>query len=155
MSERKQFWIRFASWITFAYILPAVFLIFRFDLFARVNQLKVGGWGVVFIIFSYIFFNYILKTIRVGLPEGEAKQIINGVSRITLPLVVVIVVTYWLSNLIEELLQFEIVLAVCETIAIPFNPFPKWKRDNKVTDDQFSLESFMKFLKNTKKIEAN
>ena len=154
MSETKKFWIRFSSWLTVAYIFPALFLIFRFDLFSQTTKLKVGGWGVVFIIFTYIFFKYIINTIRKGMPEGVTKQTLDGVSRVTLPLVVIAFITYWLSNLIDELLQFEIILIICETSAFAINPFPKWKKDNKIEDEAMSFDKFLKMLKKDKKQEA-
>lgn len=148
--SKKEFWIRFAVYVLFGGLLPAMFLIFRFKLFSKINSITVGGWGLVCIIFLCGFFISMAKAVKKGLPYSFWTQVLNGVSKVIVPLLGAILAIYCLQDSIKQLLEFLIVVFVCEVIAIPVNPFPKWIHINKLNENEESLYSVLKRIKDNK-----
>ena len=148
--SKKEFWIRFAIYALFGGLLPALFLIIRFDLFYENSSISTTGWGMVCIILLCAFLLTLSKSIKKGLPYSLWVQIINGVTKILIPVLGAILIIYFLQDSVKELLQFLIVVFVCELVAIPVNPFPKWIHINKLNEKEESLYSVLKRVKNEK-----
>ena len=128
--KRAVFWIRLILYIGFSLITPLAFLIWRFQLFQTVSKVSVGGWGLVLIIFFIIYFWKLVNSVRKGMKFGMAKQILDGLCGITIPLFATYWILWWLSGSIDELIEFILVLTVSETVAIPLNPIKKWQYEN-------------------------
>ena len=90
------------------------------------------------------------KAIKKGLPYSFWTQVLNGVSKVIVPLLGAILAIYCLQDSIKQLLEFLIVVFVCEVIAIPVNPFPKWIHINKLNENEESLYSVLKKIKDDK-----
>lgn len=134
MTPRKLFWIRFVGWVLFAVILPVVFLMWRFNLFAKVSHIQIGGWGLIAIGIVAIFVGALYKYMKRGLPYSLTTQVISGVVKIILPLGAAAFMFWVIRDTIDYVLQLLGVLIICEAIAIPINPMPKWVRDNRANE---------------------
>lgn len=127
------FAVRLALYIVIGLFAPVAFLAWKFELFKpNTSNLKISGWGLVVIIFISVFLLYLFNQLRKGMKPGIAKQCVDGIYKITLPLLLVTFIIHWTGNYIEQLVQFFIVVTICETIAIPINPLPKWAAENNI-----------------------
>ena len=154
MTERKKFILRFIAWVFLAFVIPASFLAWRFQLFevTEETRVKIGGWGLILIIFTAIFFLSLFNQLRKGMKPSIAKQVADGICRITIPLVLCTFLVYWMSGCFEELLEFLIVLTIFETLALPVNPLPKWMLDNNIETGELMFSNIINSLKKKNKI---
>ena len=144
--SKKLFWIRLISYIVIGGGIPLFFLIWRFNLFSKVSKLSIGGWGMIAILFIGIFFIKMMKAIRKGLPFSFGTQILEGMFKVTIPLLIATVVIYVMRNSVEELFQFFFVLLFCETIAMIVNPIPQWAHENKIEEQESSAKRILSSL---------
>lgn len=144
--SKKAFWIRLISYIIVGGGIPLVFLIWRFNLFKKVSQLSIGGWGMVAIIFIGVFFIKMMKAIRKGLPFSFGTQILEGMFKVTIPLLIATVIVYVMQNCVEQMFQFFFVLLFCETIAMIINPIPQWAHENKIEEQESSAKRILSSL---------
>ena len=140
--ETSLFWIRFVIYVMFAVAIPVAFLIWRFKLFHTISSISIGGWGVIAILIVAFSFISMLKYIRKGLPFSFITQCINGIVKIIIPLVAVLLVVNALKNSVNELIQFLVVYIACQVVAIPVNPLPKWVHDNKLEEEENKFRKF-------------
>ena len=138
------FWSRFVSWTLFSLILPATFIIWRFDLFKKISKIQLGGWSIFLIILAAAFVFTIIKYIHLAF-KGHYSfigQCLSGFCKIVLPLLIVLLIVYSVQNTIEMLIQVLSCVTLCEAIAIPINPLPKWAYDmQKDLKDSEKLET--------------
>ena len=122
------FWIRFVFWTLFACMLPFLFIVFRFNLFHTISKMKFGGWGIIAIIIVAFFTIAILKYIKVALNSkySMTAQLLNGFCKVIIPLLTFFLIVQAMHSDIDLLLQVMGVVIICEAIAIPINPLPKW-----------------------------
>jgi hypothetical protein len=146
MTEKQVFWIRLVSFILIGFILPFGCLVYRFHLFQKIEKINIGAWGVLAVIFVAIFFLVMLKMIKKGLPYSFPVQCINGLMKCIIPLIVIIAVLYVLQDYTSELLDVLIIITLCEVIAIPLNPLPKWANDNKKEQEETKFKKFAKLF---------
>lgn len=150
---RTTFWSRFISWTMFACVLPFSFIVWRFKLFGKISAIQIGGWGIIAIIIVAVFVFSVIRYIKLAFKGRYSLmgQILSGICKIILPLVVFMVILYGLKNNIDIMLQALGCVTACETIAIPLNPLPKWVYDmqkdlrdseRKDTVDYFLTEFF-------------
>lgn len=144
--NKKLFWIRLISYAVIGGGVPLFFLIWRFNLFSKVSKLSIGGWGMIAILFIGIFFIKMMKAIRKGLPFSFGTQILEGMFKVTIPLLIATVVIYVMRNSVEELFQFFFVLLFCETIAMIVNPIPQWAHENKIEEQESSAKRILSSL---------
>lgn len=143
MSEKKLFWLRFAVWSLFACIIPVIFVAFRFDLFKAVSGISLSGWGIFAIIIVAIFILVIAKYLKKGLPFSLFTQCINGFCKIILPLVVILAILFLVKTNIDYFIQSLGCVTLCELVAIPINPFPKWISDTRKNEKEASIDLFI------------
>lgn len=148
---RKEFWTRLALYAVFGAVLPFVFIVFRFNLFGKVTKVNVSGWELVAIIFIAIFFLKLLNNVRKGLPFSMLSQVINGIVKVILPLIVALIISYYFKDSMDYLTQFLCVLVVCESIAIVVNPLPRWAHENKIEEDKATLQKMLETLSKAEK----
>lgn len=144
--SKKLFWIRLISYTIIGGGIPLFFLIWRFNLFSKVSKLSIGGWGMIAILFIGIFFIKMMKAIRKGLPFSFGTQILEGMFKVTIPLLIATVIIYVMRNSVEELFQFFFVLLFCETIAMIVNPIPQWAHENKIEEQESSAKRILSSL---------
>ena len=148
MSKKKGiFIIRLIFYVCFSLIAPLAFLVWRFQLFQTVSKVSVGGWGLILIIFFIVYIWKLVNSVRQGMKFGIPKQILDGLCGITIPLFTTYWILWWLNGCIEELIEFVLVLTVCETVAIPINPIKKWQYENHKEIFETDIFSLIKKIK--------
>lgn len=140
LTPKQIFWIRFVFWAVFACILPAAFIVYRFDLFSG-NKASIGGWGIFAILIVAVFIISLLNYIRKGLPYSMTSQCIKGFCKVILPLLAVLLIVWCIRNNLDAFIQSIGCVIVCETIAVPINPMPKWIHDNMSEEEQKKFEN--------------
>ena len=130
--NKKVFAIRLILYILIGIVLPIGFLAWRFDLFQTVTKVSFSMWGVIAIVTFIVLVLGLFKGLKKGMKPGIAKQVIDTICSVTLPLVIVAIVFEWLSDFSTEFVQFLIVLIICETIAGIVNPIPQWELENNI-----------------------
>lgn len=143
MSEKQKFWIRLVCFTLFACVLPFVFLAYRYDLFTKVNKIQIGGWGIVAIVIVFFFVKYVCSMIKQGMPYSMTTQIITGVCKVIVPLALVWALAYSIKDNIDVFLQSLGIVIVCEAIAIPINPLPKWVETHKRNQQDTFMDMFV------------
>jgi len=132
--SKTEFWIRFGIWITLAVIVPFVYIAVEYGLFSASGgtSKSLSGWGVVAVIFMAIVILYIINQTKNSLPDGNfMKQCISGVMGL-IPLFAAIIIIHSVKNVMEDFERFLIVVLICEAIAVPVNPLPKWAAENNI-----------------------
>jgi hypothetical protein len=149
------FWFRFVCWLLAAIILPFLFVAFRFDLFEQVNKVSIGlpelfvigiGAGFLFSLLRYIKAGFKGRYTFIG-------QCIAGLLKITLPLIIFYAVINVMKDNIEYFLQSLGCVVLCETIAIPLNPMPKWANDMQKDLKEEERKDFVDYI--FSKIKSN
>lgn len=130
----KEFWIRFCFWAVIAAGIPVGFLAWRYGLFtASQGQVtSLTGWGTLASIILAIFFIYILREAKRGMPAGSmVVQCINGYTAI-IPLLALLLIVHSIKNSVNYFEETLCVIILCEAIAVPINPMPKWAAQNHI-----------------------
>ena len=144
MNDKKAlFWTRFGIYVLFQIVVPITFLVWRFKLFQKISTVSIGGWGIVVIILVTAFFVSMIKYVKKGLPFSFLTQCLNGIMKTIIPLIAIAFILNWLKGSINELSQFVIVYILCQIIAIPANPFPKWIHDNNLQHEENKTRKFL------------
>lgn len=132
--SQAQFWVRLALWVILCLIVPLVYLAVAYGIFSgsKGSGLALSGWGTVGVVFSIIVLLYIVNQTRKALPRGSMmKQCISGVMAL-LPLVGAIILIENTKANIDKLERFLIIVTICEAIAVPVNPLPKWGAERNI-----------------------
>lgn len=148
--SKKQFWVRLGLYLVFGMIIPVSFLIWRFQLFEVVketkNKVAIGGWGLVVILFVAFFFIKLMKAIRRGMPFSLGRQILDGVTKTIIPLIVAAICVNLMKDLMKELFQFLCVVIFSEMVAICVDPLPQWAHENHIEYQENTLRNILSSL---------
>ena len=142
--SKKEFWIRLPIYALFLFVIPAVFLIIRFNLFQKISALNIGGWGIVAILIVGLGFIKMMKEVKKGLPFCYLNQVITGLYKVIIPLLLLTFIIYFSKDSIKHILQFLVVLIPSEFVAILVNPIPRWAYENKLEEDGYKLKQILK-----------
>lgn len=152
--EKEIFIIRVALFTIFACILPFVFIAWRYDIFRVVNEtdtrVSLSGWGFLAIIIVFFFIRYCMNVLKRTIPFSMTYQILNGIIKIIMPLILLLFIVNALENSIHLFKQALIVTIICEGVAIPINPFPKYMHDKGIEYYDGLTDMFIKKLKGGK-----
>ena len=148
------FWSRFVLWLICALGLPIAFIIWKFELFQVVSKLNISGWGILVILLVLIVVFIIVRYVRLILNAKYTfvGQCLNGFCKVILPLLAALLIFYNTRNNIDLLIQVLSAILLCETMAVPLNPFPKLVYDKQkgVREEErretvdYLLDSFFK-----------
>lgn len=130
---KKEFWIRFSLFAVFACILPFIFIAWRYSIFKKVSSISLNGWGLIAILIVILFVRYVAKVVEKQKKWSMSKQIFLGVLKVLVPLVCLYAGLTAMKSNIDLFLQSLLVVIICETIAIPVNPLPKWQMENDIS----------------------
>ena len=129
-NSKKVFILRVVLWALFSCVIPILFIGWRYKLFKKIGALQLSGWGLIALVIVFIFLYVVVKYIKAGFVEWSmTKQIINGITKIVLPLGVLLAICIGIRNSIDLFIQALSCVLLSEVIAIPINPFPKWVYD--------------------------
>lgn len=147
--DKKIFAIRVALFTIFACVLPFIYISLRYELFTKVSKIQIGGWGCIAIVIVLFFTFYVAKMIKKGIPYSMLTQCLTGFCKVVIPLLMLYVFVYNIKESANLFLNVLLITIVCETIAVPLNPFPKWLEEHK-RNEQDSLADMIidKFNKN-------
>lgn len=154
--EKTIFLIRFIAFVIFACALPFAFIAWRFGLFSQSqgSGVALSGWGVVAIIVVLIFAIYVLRMLKLGQPFSLFSQIVSGLVKVILPLVICLLVLRAMKNNIDAMIQALTCTIICEMVAIVVNPLPKWVEDNHIERESLKVSAlFNKFTEWWKGVE--
>lgn len=142
-TERKIFIARAIAWALFACVLPVLFIGWRYDLFRVVSNVQFGGWGLIAVVMIFAFLTVFARYLKSGFPEWSmTKQIVSGVAKILIPLGALLAICVSIRSSLDYFIQALSCTLMCEAIAIPLNPFPKWVWDK----SQGRFESSLDYL---------
>ena len=141
--KKAKLLINFSIYCLFGGILPFLFLAWRFELFKKVSKISIGGWGLVAVIFAFVFVTVTVNKIKDGMPYSYTKQVIDGISKVVLQLFLGAFCIYYMKDLMEELFQFFCILILCETVAVLVNPIPQWQHENNIERQESSVKKFL------------
>ena len=125
--EKRIFIIRAIVWGILACGLPVAFIAWRYDLFRKAGDVQLSGLGIIGIIIIIAFVYVLAKYIKAGMFEWSmTKQIISGVIKVLLPLGGLLGLLMGIRSSLDYFIQALSCVILCEAMAIPVNPFPKW-----------------------------
>lgn len=139
--SRKEFFIRLGVWSAFAVIIPIIFIAVRYGLFSD-SGTSLSGWGITAVVIACAFFMYIMKSAKKGLPEGSMlRQCIDGFAAL-IPVLGLLLLLHSIKNTVDCFEQVLVVVLLCEAVAVPVNPMPKWAAQHK----EEKVDGFIKRL---------
>lgn len=128
----KEFWTRLSIWTLLAVVIPVGFIIWKYGLFKSSGSIQLSGWAIIGIFIIAIYFVYLLKSAKKGMPrDSMIVQCIDGYA-IIIPLIALLLIVKSVKNTLAEFEQVLIVIIVCESIAVPINPMRKWAAQNNI-----------------------
>ena len=149
--EKKIFLFRMMLFTLFACILPFAFIGWRYQLFTKIDKVSLSGWGLLAILIVFLFIFYVVKSIKKGLFNKRewsmGFQIINGFLKVVLPLLMVYFVITAIESSINLFKQALICTIICESIAIPINPLPKWEMESLKEGDNSLVDKMKEVMK--------
>ena len=125
---KTTFWSRFALWALFACVLPFTFIAWRFRLFNVISQMQISGWGIIGIVIVAAFALTIIRYIKLAFTGRYSLmgQVLGGFCKIIIPLLAFLALLYSVQENIKLMIQVLGCVTLCEAVAIPLNPLPKW-----------------------------
>ena len=125
--KKRNFIIRIALWTLFSCVIPVVFIGWRYSLFSKVSSVSLSGWGLIAVVIIFAFLIVVVKYVKAGFVEWTmTKQVINGIMKVVVPLGTILAICISIRSNIDMFIQALSCTLLCEVIAIPINPFPKW-----------------------------
>ena len=144
------FWIRFVLWAACACVLPIVFIGWRFELFNTASKFSLGGWGIIGIIIAVVFVVVLASYVKQGMTSKNVMiaQCVTGFVKVIIPLLALLGVLYALRNSIDRIMQALGCVILCEVIALPINPMPKWVLDQQKDVEESKQKSTIDYFVN-------
>lgn len=143
--EITIFFSRLFGFLVFAGVLPFLFIAYRFEMFS--GSKAAMGWGIFGYVILGLCLKYILSEVADAAPWTMWGQCVRGFMRIVVPLLLVYGILVCVKSSIDYLLQATACTLLCECVAIPLNPLPKWRHDFGIEEEDRRLGKFMKGLK--------
>ena len=158
---KTTFWSRFVLWAAFSVVLPLVFIFWRFDLFKTVAKTQISGWEIIVIVLVAAFAFTVIRYIKLAFSGRYSLigQILGGFCKIIIPLITFLLILDSLKNSIDMMIQVMGCITVCEAVAIPLNPLPKWaydmQKDLKAEDRKETIDYLLDGFFKRKKDEGD
>ena len=120
--------------LLFSTIAPVTYLTIRFHLFQTTTRIQVGLGGIIVIAILLGVISVLIKFYLDGMKSKYSlfKQILEGIIRLILPLVLLLAIFVWLGDNVSMVKEALYVIIPCELVAIVVNPLPKWCFENNV-----------------------
>lgn len=143
-NQKIIFYVRLALFILIGCVAPFAFIAWRFDLFTSATKASLSGWGIVGILIIFFFLRYVYSILRSGIPYSFITQILAGVFKIIVPLLLMYVALNVIGRNIDQFMQVIVCVILCEIVAIPINPLPKYMHDNNIEKVESLMDTFWK-----------
>ena len=141
--DKKVFIARVILFCIFGCILPFVFIAWRFQIFSNGGGVSLTGWGIIGILIVFFFILYCLKILKNSIPFSMTYQILSGLIKVILPLILLLLLVNALEDSIRQFKQALIIVIGCEAIAIVVNPFPKYMHDKGIEKTENLMDTFI------------
>lgn len=122
--------IRAIAFILFSAVVPILIINQKFKLFSATDK-KFTGWGLIVILIVFLATNYILKMLVDIINSPYAKQLVSGIRKVLLPLLILILIVGSIDKYSKEVMWVLRGIIVSELLAILVNPFPYLARNSK------------------------
>ena len=111
--------------------MPLTFIIWRFELFQKVDTTTFGVWGILCVIILVAFISVCGRYFSKANVYSYPIQLLNGTIKVIIPCALVFFVAYQLRDTIDLFIQVMGVITICEAVAVAINPLPKWLEEHK------------------------
>lgn len=138
---KAVFMARFLLWTVFSAVLPFAFIAYRYGIFTVKSKIELSGWGIIAIIVAAVFTITLIKYLYRGLKPGLTKQCVVGAVKVIVPLAILYLVVVGIEKDISSFKQALSCVIICESVAIPLNPFPAWLEKRKKEQGKDDLET--------------
>ena len=154
--EKRIFITRFIAFALFGAILPFTFIAWRYEIF-RAKPMSLTGWGFIAIIIVAFFVLYVARALKKCFPHTMMAQCIGGFCKVILPLGILLLMVDGIKDNIDAFIQALTITIVCEAIAIPINPLPKYIWEHNIEMSNLKMDTFINKWQeaNTKKQVEN
>jgi hypothetical protein len=127
------FILRFLLWSILTIGVPTFIVLEQYAFFKQYQSftLRISGWGIIILVIGAAFTFYILKTLADAINNPVLKQTLNGITKITLPLLIVFLLTGIIVNNIDKIRVILWVSLISTGIGIPINPLPQYLHNQK------------------------
>lgn len=144
IKAKKVFIARTILFAIFGCVLPFVFIAWRFEIFSNGgSRVSLTGWGVIAIIIVFFFVVYCLKILKNSIPFSMTYQILSGLIKVILPLLLLLIFINALEDSIKQFKQALCIVIGCEAVAIVVNPFPKYMHDKGIEKTDNLMDTFI------------
>lgn len=147
------FWIRLVLWLCASCVIPISTFAIKFGLFKKdasitdslgnvitPPSISLNGWGIVSCIIIGYTINAVCKELIAAYPKYSlAKQWLTGFTKTVLPLIVAFYICMFLNEVLTHVMFCLGTIAVCQFVAIPLNPLPKWRYEKSGVEDYSSM----------------
>ena len=145
IKDKKVFISKAILFCIFGCILPFVFIAWRFEIFSNGgSHISLTGWGVIGIIIVFLFVLYCLKILKNSIPFSMTYQILSGLIKVILPLLLLYLVVNAIEGSVRQFKQVLFVVIGCESVAIVVNAFPKYMHDKGIEKVENLMDLFFK-----------
>lgn len=125
---KTTFWSRLVLWFVCAAGLPFAFIAWRFDLFKKVSAIQISGWGIIGIVIVAAVIISAIRYVKIAMNAKYTMvgQVLSGFCKVIIPLIALLLILKGLRDNIDIMIQVAGCVTLCEAVAIPINPLPKW-----------------------------
>ena len=142
--DKNVFIARTILFCIFGCVLPFVFIAWRFEIFSNGgSHISLTGWGIIGIMIVFFFVLYCLKILKNSIPFSMTYQILSGLIKVILPLLLVYLVVNAIEESIHQFKQALFVVIGWESVAIVVNPFPKYMHDKGIEKTENLMDTFI------------
>jgi len=151
------FWARMLGWLATGLGAPIATFAIKFGLFDKggysevtdemgnvvSSYIALNGWGIVSCVLIGFTAISILKEVIDAYSKkySLAKQCLVGIKNKIIPIVIAIVICYYLRGVLDQIIFCLMVIGISQIVAIPLNPLPQWKSKKKGEEDYSDLIS--------------
>lgn len=135
--SKKLLIVRLILFITFAVLIPVIFIGVKYGIFKNPSALSFSGVGVLAVIIVLGFSFFMVNQLKKAMPYSMVTQIITGTLTVIVPLVCFYCLLNAIRGSIDIFLECLLVTIISEFVAIIVNPFPQLMQsnENKKQDD--------------------
>lgn len=151
------FWARMVGWIIASCVIPIITFSVKFGLFTKnveqtdslgnvveSSSVSLNGWGIISCLVIGFTISKVIKEVIAAYPKYcLAKQCLSGFVKTVLPLAIGFFMCVFLDGVIHHVMFCLGVLAVCQAIAIPLNPLPKWRYEKTGVEEYNTIVSYV------------
>lgn len=141
-NSTKIFIARVVMFVIFGCIIPFVFIAWRYEIFSA-KKVSITGWGFIAFIILFFFVKYLMDVLKHSIPFSMVNQIISGITKVILPLVLVYAVVNAIQDSVALFKQVLVITIFSELIAIVVNPFPKYMHDKGIERTESLMDLFI------------